>query len=159
MQSYGEAMYGKGKVGNRMAVRRNTTNRLTLYRTCHTCGKSIVTTADTPFVRQILVDGKQRTCYFCSESCKRASYKYSGWWDGLADARRKAREAARDVREKNRRYYVSHADKERQRAKERYWRDPEAARADSRYQRAKRCLNARCIGGDTERTCETVQSG
>ena len=89
-----------------MAVRRNTTNRLTLYRTCHTCGKSIVTTADTPFVRQILVEGKQRTCYFCSEACKRASYKYSGWWDGLADARRKAREAARDVREKNRRYYA-----------------------------------------------------
>lgn len=127
-----------------MAVRKNTTNRLTLYRTCHTCGKNIVTTADTPFVRQIVVDGKQKTCYFCSESCKRASYKHPGWWDGLADARRKAREAARDTREKNRRYYQANADKERQRARERYWKDPEKARADNRYQRQKRAELARC---------------
>ena len=93
-----------------MAVRRKTANRLTLFRTCHTCGKSIVTTADTPFVRQIVIGGRQVTCYFCGEACKRASYKHTGWWDGLADARRKAREATRDTKEKNRRYYDTPAD-------------------------------------------------
>lgn len=125
-----------------MSVRRKTGNRLTLYRTCHTCGKSIVTTADTPYVRQIVIDGRQVTCYFCSERCKRASYKHPGWWDGLADARRKAKEDARDVREKNRRYYDTHAEKERQRARKRYWSDPESARADNRYQREKRRLQS-----------------
>lgn len=122
-----------------MSVRRKTGNRLTLFRTCHTCGKSIVTTADTPFVRQILIDGRQVTCYFCGEKCKRASYKHPGWWDGLAEARRKAREAAR-AHDKNRRYYTAHAEKERQRARERYWKDPESARANNRYQREKRKL-------------------
>lgn len=121
-----------------MSVRRKTANRLTLYRTCHTCGKNIVTTADTPWVRQIVIDGRQVTCYFCSEICKRESYKHPGWWDGLADARRRAKEAARDVLEKNRRYYSAHAEQERQRARERYWSDPESARADNRYQREKR---------------------
>lgn len=125
-----------------MSVRRNTKNRLTLFRTCYTCGKSIVTTADTPFVRQIVIDGRQVTCYFCGEKCKRASYKHPGWWDGLAEARRKAREAARDVKEKNRRYYVSHAEKLRQRSRERYWKDPESARANNRYQREKRRLKS-----------------
>lgn len=123
-----------------MSVRRDTKNRLTLYRECHTCGREIVTTADTPFVRQIVIDGRQVTCYFCSETCKRESYKHPGWWDGLADARRRAKEAARDVREKNRRYYAAHAEQERQRARERYWADTESARADNRYQREKRRL-------------------
>ena len=55
-----------------MSVRRKTSNRLTLFRKCFICGKDIVTTADTPFVRQIAnVNGKkQATVYFCSESCK-----------------------------------------------------------------------------------------
>lgn len=125
-----------------MSVRRKTENRRTLYRICHTCGKSIVTTADTPFVRQLYnVDGKkQKTCYFCSESCKRASYKYTGWWDGLADARRMAKEAARDTKEKNRRYYAAHAEQERERARDRYWADPDAARENNRYQRKKRMM-------------------
>lgn len=122
-----------------MSVRRETTNRLTLFRTCHTCGKSIVTTADTPFVRQIVIDGRQVTCYFCGEKCKRASYKHPGWWDGLTEQRRKAREAAR-AHNKNRRYYAAHAEKERQRARERYWKDPESARVNNRYQREKRKL-------------------
>lgn len=125
-----------------MSVRRKTANRLTLYRTCHTCGKNIVTTADTPWVRQIVIDGRQVTCYFCSETCKRESYKHPGWWDGLADARRRAKEAQRDVREKNRRYYDAHAEQERQRAHKRYWADPESARKDNRYQREKRRLQS-----------------
>lgn len=125
-----------------MSVRRKTANRLTLYRTCQTCGKNIVTTADTPWVRQIVIDGRQVTCYFCSETCKRESYKHPGWWDGLADARRRAKEAARDVREKNRRYYAAHAEQERQRAHKRYWADPESARKDNRYQREKRRLQS-----------------
>lgn len=125
-----------------MSVRRKTTNRLTLYRTCHTCGRVFRTTADNPFMRQMYnVDGKkQKTCYFCSEGCWRASYKHTGYWDGLTEARKKAKEAARDVREKNRRYYAAHAEKERQRARERYWRDPKVAREDNRYQRKKRRL-------------------
>lgn len=124
-----------------MTVRRNTINRLTLYRTCHTCGKSFVTTADTPFVRQITnVDGKkQKTCFFCSEACKAASYKHL--FDGKAQERK---DAKRDISEKNRRYYAAHAEKERQRAKERYWADPESARENNRYQRKKRRLEHAC---------------
>ena len=125
-----------------MSVRRKTTNRLVLFRTCHTCGKVFRTTADNPFMRQMYnVDGKrQKICYFCSEDCWRASYKHKGYWDGLTEARKKAREAARDVREKNRRYYAAHAAELRQRARERYWSDPEAARADNRYKREKRMV-------------------
>ena len=125
-----------------MSVRRKTTNRLTLYRTCHACGRAFRTTADHPFIRQLPADGKkQKTCYFCCEACWRASYKHKGYWDGLTDARRKAREASRDTREKNRRYYAAHAAELRQRARERYWIDPEAAREDNRYQRKKRRLH------------------
>lgn len=43
-----------------MSVRRQTANRLTLFRTCGTCGKQIVTTADTPWVRQVERDGKRQ---------------------------------------------------------------------------------------------------
>ena len=79
-----------------MSVRRNTTNRLTLYRTCGTCGRQIVTTADTPWVRQVERDGKkQATTYFCSEKCFAASYKHIGWYDGKAEERRKLKEARR----------------------------------------------------------------
>ena len=103
------------------------------------CGGFSVTTADTPWVRQVHRDGKrQATTYYCSESCWRASYKHPGWWNGLAAARREAREAARDVREKNRRYYAVHSEQERQRARTRYWADPDRARADNAYQRRKR---------------------
>lgn len=73
-----------------MSVRRDTTNRLTLFRTCGTCGRSIVTTADTPWVRQVERDGKkQATTYFCSERCFAASYKHIGWYDGKAQERRR----------------------------------------------------------------------
>ena len=72
-----------------MSVRRQTANRLTLFRTCGTCGKQIVTTADTPWVRQVERDGKrQATTYFCSEGCFAASYKHIGWFDGKAEERR-----------------------------------------------------------------------
>lgn len=124
-----------------MSVRRNTTNRLTLYRVCHTCRKAFRTTADNPFMRQLPADGKrEKTCYFCCEVCWRASYNKPGSWDGLAKARRAAKEAAR-APEKNRRYYEAHAEKERQRARERYWKNPEEARKDNVYQRRKRQLS------------------
>lgn len=103
-----------------MSVRRKTvlTGRKTLFRQCDICGKSIVTTADTPFIRQVLREGRQITVYYCSESCKKSSYKYISWFDGRAEERRKERENKRDVREKNRRYYATHADelKEKKRA-------------------------------------------
>jgi hypothetical protein len=93
-------------------------------------------------MRQMVVDedGRRRqlTTYFCSSKCFAASYKYKSWYDGKAEQRRAEREANRDTHEKNRRYYQAHIEKERQRARERYWADPERARADQRYQRAKR---------------------
>lgn len=123
-----------------MSVRRDTTNRLSLIRVCHICGRSFSTTAATPFMRQMYnVDGKrQKTCYFCSEACKLASYKHL--FDGKAAERRKTREAARDISEKNRRYYAAHAEQERKRTLGRYWKDPEASRASNAYQRKKRKL-------------------
>lgn len=127
-----------------MSMRRATPNRLALVRTCHSCGRAFPTTADTPFMRQITnVDGKkQKTCYFCSASCKEASYVHR--FDGKAEERRRQREATRDVREKNRRYYAAHAEQERARARARYWADPEGARADMAYQRAKRRIAEGC---------------
>lgn len=125
-----------------MSVRRRTENRLTLYRTCHTCGKSIVTTASSPFIRQLYnVDGKkQKTCYFCSEKCKNVTYKHKGWYDGKAEIRRDIREANRDVKAKNKKYYEAHKEQERERARRRYWADPEAARESNRYSKQKRKL-------------------
>lgn len=123
-----------------MSVRRNTENRLNLVRTCQTCGRTFPTTAASPFMRMITnMDGKkQKTCYFCSELCKNASYRHK--FDGKAEERRKAKEAARDIAEKNRRYYASHTAQERERVRARYWADHEAGLAAVRYQRKKRKL-------------------
>ena len=79
-----------------MSVRRQTDTRLFLIRTCHTCGKIFSTTAASPFMRQIKNVGgkKQKTCYFCSETCKAASYKHL--FDGKA-AERKAEYAATGI--------------------------------------------------------------
>lgn len=86
-----------------MSVRRQTANRLTLFRTCGTCGKQIVTTVDTPWVRQVERDGKrQATTYFCSEGCFAASYKHIGWFDGKAEERRK-------LKDRNRRTFAAGA--------------------------------------------------
>lgn len=125
-----------------MSVRRDTNNRLSLIRTCHTCGRTFPTTAASPFMRQITnVDRKkQKICYFCSETCKKASYKHL--FDGKAEIRRAEREANRDTSEKNRRYYLAHAEQIRQRAKERYWANPEPVRESNRYQRKKKQLCA-----------------
>lgn len=122
-----------------MTIRRQTTNRLTLYRTCGTCGKSIVTTADTPWSRQIERDGKkQAITYFCSEKCFAASYKHIGWYDGKAEERRKLKEARRDTREKNRRYYAAHREEMRLRRIASYWKNPEESRMESKFYRKKR---------------------
>ena len=124
-----------------MSVRRNTTNRLTLYRTCGTCGRQIVTTADTPWVRQVERDGKkQATTYFCSEKCFAASYKHIGWYDGKAEERRKLKEARRDWTTKNRKYREAHAEELREKARLRRLANPGMAAADSAYNRKKRKL-------------------
>ena len=98
-----------------MSVRRQTANRLTLFRTC---GKQIVTTADTPWVRQVERDGKrQATTYFCSEGCFAASYKHVGWFDGKAEERRKLKDRNRDPekeRARNRAYQQAHREELRQ---------------------------------------------
>ena len=126
-----------------MSVRRNTTNRLTLYRTCGTCGRQIVTTADTPWVRQVERDGKkQATTYFCSEKCFAASYKHIGWYDGKAEERRKLKEARRDLKTKNRKYREAHAEELREKARLRRLANPGMAAADSAYNRKKRKLLA-----------------
>lgn len=124
-----------------MSVRRNTTNRLTLYRVCGTCGRQIVTTADTPWVRQVERDGKkQATTYFCSEKCFAASYKHIGWYDGKAEERRKLKEARRDWKTKNRKYREAHAEELREKALLRRLANPGMAAADSAYNRKKRKL-------------------
>lgn len=124
-----------------MSVRRQTVNRLTLLRACGACGRPFRTTADNPFMRQLPRDGKrQATTYFCSETCWRSSYKHPGWWDGKAEERRREREALRDNRARNRRYYAAHAEELRARAKANYWADPESARAANAYARKKRKL-------------------
>ena len=124
-----------------MSVRRDTTNRLTLFRTCGTCGRSIVTTADTPWVRQVERDGKkQATTYFCSERCFAASYKHIGWYDWKAQERRRAREAARDNRERNRRYYAQHAEEIKAGHREHRRLHVGQNAADCAYQRRKRKL-------------------
>lgn len=124
-----------------MSVRRDTANRLTLYRTCGTCGRSIVTTADTPWVRQVERDGKkQATTYFCCESCFAASYKHIGWFDGKAEERRRAREAARDNRARNRAYNAAHAEERREKARRYRQEHPGLAAADSAFYRKKRRL-------------------
>lgn len=129
-----------------MSVRRNTTNRLTLYRACGTCGRQIVTTADTPWVRQVERDGKkQATTYFCSEKCFAASYKHIGWYDGKAEERRKLKDRNRDPekeRARNRRYRQEHAEELREKARLRRLANPGMAAADSAYNRKKRKLLA-----------------
>lgn len=129
-----------------MTVRRNTTNRLTLYRTCGTCGKQIVTTADTPWVRQVARDGKkQATTYFCCEKCFAASYKHVGWYDGKAEERRKLKDRNRDPvkeRARHRLYREQHAEELREKARLRRLANPGLAAADSAYYKKKRKLLA-----------------
>lgn len=126
-----------------MSVRKQSANRLTLYRVCGTCNQEFVTTADSPWVRQVPRDGKrQATTYYCSQGCYAASYKHIGWFDGLTAQRRAEKEAKRDISAKNKRYYDRHREQEQARARARYWSDPESARADQAYQRAKRKLLA-----------------
>ena len=103
----------------------------------------VVTTAASPFMRQMERDGKrQATTYFCSESCKKASYKHVGWYDGKTEERRKEREKNRDVREKNRRYYAAHAEEIKAKKRAYYAAHPGLSAENSRYWRAKNKLLA-----------------
>lgn len=125
-----------------MSARRKTKNRLTLHRTCGTCSRSFVTTADSPWIRQVPRDGKrQAITYYCTERCYAASYKHIGWFDGKSEERRKERDKKRSA-DKNRRYYEKHRDSILEKAKARYHSDPESSKADSSYQRKKRKLLA-----------------
>ena len=129
-----------------MSVRRQTANRLTLFRTCGTCGKQIVTTADTPWVRQVERDGKrQATTYFCSEGCFAASYKHIGWFDGKAEERRKLKDRNRDPekeRARHQAYQQAHREELREKARLRRLPNPGLSAADSAYARRKRKLIA-----------------
>lgn len=118
------------------------TGRKILFRQCDTCGRSIVTTADTPFVRQVLKDGRQITAYYCCEDCKKNSYKHIGWFDGKAEERRKLKDAQRDRREYNHRYYAANAERERERARIYRANHPEEVRLSNAYNRKKQKLLA-----------------
>lgn len=129
-----------------MSVRRNTTNRRTLFRECGTCGKSIVTTADTPWVRMVatIEDGRQRqiTTYYCSTGCYQASYKHIGWYDGKYAERKRQRDAQRDRRDYSNRYYAAHREEICARKRAQYWADHEGSLKTLAYQRKKRKLLA-----------------
>lgn len=69
-----------------------------------------------------------------------ASYKHIGWFDGKAEERRREREAARDITEKNRRYYQAHSEEIKAHHRDLYWSNPEEHRERCRYNRKKKCL-------------------
>lgn len=101
----------------------------------------VVTSAASPFMRMVARDGKrQAITYYCSESCKKASYKHIGWADGKADERRKEREQKRDIAEKNRRYYEAHAEEIKAKERAYYAEHPGLAAENSRYWRKKQRL-------------------
>lgn len=124
-----------------MSVRRKTDKRFLLHRQCGTCGKWITTTAASPWMRQVPRDGKkQAITYFCSSKCFAASYKHIGWYDGKCWQRKKERDAKRDQREKNWRYYATHREQELERARQYRLAHPEEVRVASAYSRQKRNL-------------------
>lgn len=126
-----------------MSVRRKTDFRLTLVRCCGTCGQTFITSAESPWMRQIERDGKkQATTYYCSQTCFAASYKHIGFFDGKTEERRKERERNRDVKEKNRRYYLAHAEEIRAKKRAYYAAHPGLSTENSRYRRKKKKLLA-----------------
>lgn len=117
--------------------------RLTLIRTCGTCGKTFSTTAESPWIRQVPRDGKkQATTYYCSTTCFRDSYKHVGFCDGKAEERRREKDRNRDSRERCRRYNAAHREERAAYAKERRRRNPGLCAADNAYARKKRRLLA-----------------
>ena len=125
------------------SVRKNTMNRKTLIRECGTCGAMFLTSADTPWLRQVPRDGKRQVnTYYCCQSCYKASYKHL--FDGKAEERKREWSAVYDRSEarlaRRRERYRQNVEAERAKAKARYWADPEAARAANRYSKQKRKL-------------------
>ena len=123
-----------------MSVRKKSAqSRVTLFRECGTCGAFFLTSADSPWIRQVPRDGKrQATTYYCSESCCQSSYKHL--FDGKAEERRSERERRRDRSEYRKRRYAENREKEKAYSKARYWANPEAAREANRYAKRKRKL-------------------
>lgn len=124
-----------------MSVRRNTKNRLFLIRTCHTCGKTFPTTAASPFMRMMPNDdGKyHKIAYFCSETCKKSSYKYN--MDGLAWKRRQERPRDKEKRAETwKRYYAENGDKIRAHRRARYQETKDSGLSETQFYRRKRQL-------------------
>ena len=120
-----------------MSVRKKAESRLTIFRDCAICGQRIVTTANTPWMRQMPWNGKkQATVYFCSASCKKKSYKHL--FDGKSDERRRERESKRDVTEKNRKYYLKNSEEIRRKQMEKYYENREEELLTQKYNRKKR---------------------
>lgn len=106
------------------------------------CGKNIITTADTPFVRQLPnVNGKkQATVYFCSEHCKESTYKHH--FDGLAWKRKELRDQTRNIKEKNYKYYHEHEEDLRERRKIQYYLMSQDERdKENAYRRLRHSIN------------------
>lgn len=100
-----------------------------------------LTTADTPWVRQVPCDGKKAaTTYYCSSKCLAASYKHIGWYDGKSDERRKDRERKRDNAERCRRYNEMHREERAAYARRRRQENPGLIAADNAYYKKKRRL-------------------
>lgn len=116
------------------ARRKDTKSRLTLFRDCAVCGKSIVTTADTPWLRNV----RGKNCYYCSHKCFYASYIHKGFVDGLTAERKKITEANRDISAKNRKYYWSHREQMIERARKYRAEHPEVVKADNEYYKRRR---------------------
>ena len=127
-----------------MSVRRKTDRRLTLIRPCGTCGQSVITSAASPFMRQVPRDGKrQAITYYCCHSCYVASFKHLGFYArGRAEKSRGEREKNRDRGENNRRYYEEHAEEIKAKKRAYYAANPGLCAQNSRYYREKQKLLA-----------------
>lgn len=102
-----------------------------------------MTTADTPWVRQVERDGKrQATTYFCSEGCFAASYKHIGWLDGKAEERRRLKDRSRDPekeRARHRAYQQAHREELREKARLRRLAHPMMFLRGQGFGPARRC--------------------
>lgn len=139
-----------------MGIRKNTENRLTLFRECDICGQRIITTADTPWMRQVQVqeNGKKRklTKYYCSSSCLKASYRHIGWYDGKAEERKRERDKHRDPikrAESWKRYYAANGDKVKAHRMAYYWANHDDELASVRFYRKKRKILKKGAANET----------
>lgn len=127
-------------------MRKYADKRLTLYRECAVCGKSIVTRADSPWARQVAEGGRQLQKYYCSSTCLQASYKHKGCYDGLRWLRKKQQEAEREQTRNKRvewaKYYAQNGERIRENRRKRYRENIESERSDNAFYKKNRLNRA-----------------